>query len=100
MLISNNKCSGGKNSQNGNETTTLHTSLETKQRNYRKKTGSPIIEPDGDDDKPANVNVLPNHINAKFSIEDLTWTPALLRKVDHIKADPRQPRQTKFWIDY
>ena len=35
--------------------------------------------------------------NQQVSIEDLTWTPALLRrKLENLKVDPRQPKQTGF----
>ena len=35
--------------------------------------------------------------NQQVSIEDLTWTPALLRrKLGNLNGDPRQPKQTGF----
>ena len=53
------------------------------------RNNSAIVTLATEDDKPDN--------SKQLSIEDLTWTPALLRrKFANIKVDPRQPKETGF----
>ena len=75
--------------------TVFHASVADKQKMYRHTNTPLVIKLVEEDDKFDSGNAFADHV--KFSIEDLTWTLALVRrKIGSVEYKPRQPRQARF----